>query len=174
MAAMTAFAMKIPAAGGAGGFNSNPAAIPGVSTLQTVVGYAAWTATGMCVLGMIGLGVWLVYNHESGHQGRSANRVGYAIAACVVIGSASSIAADSLGFNLFTSTPQAVPGLSGLQTIISGAAWAGAGVCVIGVILAGLQLWRAYNSGGHVERLIVTLIGCAVVGSAAALTGAFI
>src|ERR1700727_691654 len=107
---MTALITRILAASGPGGFNSDPKSIPGVSTLQTVVGYAAWTATGLSVLGMIGLGVWLVYNHESGHQGRSANRVGYAIAACVVIGSASSIAADSLGFNLFTSTPQGVPG----------------------------------------------------------------
>jgi hypothetical protein len=161
-------------AAGPGGLNSDPQSIPGVTALQTVIGYAAYIAAAICIIAVIGLGLFLVFSHESAHQGRTSSRVGYTIGACVVVGSASAIAGHTLGFNLFTATPQAVPGLTALQSVIGGCSWAACGLCVVGIVLAGLGLIKAHNSGGKVEHLIVALIGCAVVGSASGLTGAFI
>jgi hypothetical protein len=159
---------------GAGGFNSDPNSIPGVSALQTAIGYTAWTATAICILAVIGLGLFLVFSHEAAHQGRTSSRVGYTMGGCIVVGAAAAIAGNSLGFSMFTSTPQAIPGLGAVQGVINGAAWAAGALCVIGIVLAGLGLLKAHNSGGKVEHLIIALLGCAVVGSASALTGVFI
>ena len=66
---MTAlFKASIPGAGALAGpsFNSDPHAIPGVSNLQAIIGYTAWAATALCLVGLIAAGAAMAVSYHRG------------------------------------------------------------------------------------------------------------
>lgn len=155
-------------------FTSDPTAIPGVTNLQTIVGYTAWIATALCLIGLIITGATMAVSYQRG-GGEGAGRLGAVVAGCLIVGGASSIVGAVLGFNLFTDDPTAVPGLSGLQTVIGYTAWVAAAACLIGLIIAGGTLAVQYSRGGdHTGRLGSVVAGCLVVGGASSIVGALI
>ena len=76
----------------------------------------------------------------------------------------------------FNSNPEAVPGMDKFQTIISWTAWIAAGLCLLGLIVAGAMLAVSYHRGtnDHVGRLGGVAAGCLVVGAASTVVGALI
>lgn len=156
-------------------FTSNPSAIPGVTNLQTLIGYACWIATALCLVGLIVTGAVMAISYHRGSS-EHAGRLGAVAAGCVLVGAASPIAGAILGFNLFTSDPQAIPGLSGVQTVISYVSWVAAAVCLIGLIAAGAVLAVSYQRGNteHAGRLGGVATGCLIVGGASTIVGALI
>jgi hypothetical protein len=156
-------------------FNSNPGAIPGVTQFQTIIGYTAWGATALCLIGLLTTGGMMAISYHQGsndHMGR----IGGVAAGCMIVGTAGTLAGSLLGFNLFTSDPQAIPGLSMVQTIIGYIAWIMAGVCVIGLIIAGALLATSYRRGSseHAGRIGSVAAGCVIVGGASTIIGALI
>jgi hypothetical protein len=162
-----------PAPGGL--FNSNPIAIPGVSNLQTVIGYTCWLATAVCLIGLIVTGALLAVSYHRGSN-EHVGRLGGVAAGCLLVGAASPIAAAILGFNLFTASPQAIPGLSGVQTVIGYISWVAAALCLIGLVGAGALLAVSYHRGNteHTGRLGGVAAGCLIVGGASTIIGALI
>ena len=159
----------------AGPFNNNPTPVPGLDKFQTVIGYVGWIASALCLIGLITAGAMLAVSYHRGtneHMGR----LGGVAAGCLIVGGASSIIGGLLGFNLFTSNPQAVPGLSGVQTVIGYTSWIAAGLCLIGLIAAGGMLAVSYSRGTneHVGRLGGVAAGCLIVGGASSIIGALI
>ena len=156
-------------------FNSNPTSIPGVSNLQTIIGYTAWIATAMCLIGLIATGAAMAVSYHRGHH-HHVGRLGGVAAGCLVVGAAAPIAGSILGFNLFTANPEAVPGLSKVQTIIGFTSWVAAAACLIGLIGAGAMLAISYRHGetDHAGRLGSVAAGCLIVGSASTIVGALI
>jgi cytochrome b561 len=156
-------------------FNSNPAAIPGVTNLQTIIGYACWIATALCLIGLTITGATMAVSYHRGSN-EHVGRLGGVAAGCLVVGAASPIAGAILGFNLFTSSPQAIPGLSGVQTVISYVSWIAAALCLIGLIIAGAMLAVSYQRGNseHAGRLGGVATGCLIVGGASTIIGALI
>lgn len=157
------------------GFNSTPQSIPGVHNLQTIIGYAAWIATGVCIIGLIVVGARMAISHRRGDS-EHMGALGGVVAACIVIGSASSVVGSLLGFSLFTSTPQAIPGLSAVQQIIGYTAWVAAAVCLLGLLIVGARMAISHRRGDSEAfgMLGSVAAGCVVVGGAATLVGAFI
>jgi hypothetical protein len=156
-------------------FNSNPHAIPGVSNLQTVIGYTAWGATALCLIGLIAAGAVMAVSYHHGSN-EHMGKLGSVVAGCLIVGAAAPIAGSLLGFNLFTAHPEAVPGLTEVQTVIGYCAWVAAAICLIGLIVAGGTMGLNYRRG-NVEvgsRLGQVAAGCLIVGSASTLVGAFI
>src|SRR5664280_52156 len=132
-------------------FDSTPVAIPGVTKLQAVIGYSAWVATALCLIGLI-------------------------VTGALIVGAASPIAGSILGFNLFTSDPEAIPGLAGVQTVIGYVSWVAAAVCLIGLIISGAMLAVSHQRGtvDSTGRLGGVAAGCLIVGSASTIIGALI
>lgn len=58
---------------------------------DTILGWVAWFALGICVLGVIVAGGTMALASRRGEGGEHATRLGWVLAACVVIGSASTI-----------------------------------------------------------------------------------
>ena len=81
-----------------------------------------------------------------------------------------------LGFNLFTSDPEAIPGLAGVQTVIGYVSWVAAAVCLIGLIISGAMLAVSHQRGtvDSTGRLGGVAAGCLIVGSASTIIGALI
>jgi cytochrome b561 len=158
-----------------GPFNSTPAAIPGVTNLQVFIGYAAWLATAACIIGLVLTGAMMAISYQHGNN-EHMGRLGSVIAGCITVGAASPIVGSVLGFNLFTSNPQAIPGLGTVQTIISYTAWVAAALCLLGLIVAGVRMAISYQRGNTeaTGRLGAVIAGCVIVGSASTLVGAFI
>jgi len=156
-------------------FCSDPTAIPGVNNLQTIIGYVCWIATALCLIGLIVTGAMMAVSYHRGSN-EHVGRLGGVAAGCLVVGAASPIAGAILGFNLFTSTPQAIPGLSGVQTIIGYVSWVAAALCLIGLIIAGGMLAVSYQRGNseHAGRLGGVATGCLIVGGASTIIGALI
>jgi hypothetical protein len=72
---------------------------------------------------------------------------------------------------------QKPPGASGLEKILSWAAWIAVLVCVLGVLVAGAMMaiqHRRGEGGESVSRLGWVFAGCIVIGSASALVGALV
>lgn len=157
------------------GFNSNPTAIPGVNNLQTIIGYAAWIATGVCIIGLIVAGARMAISHRRGDS-EHMGAIGGVVAACIVIGSAASLVGSLLGFSLFTATPKAIPGLAAVQQIIGYTAWIAAAVCLLGLLIVGARMAISHRRGESEAfgMLGSVAAGCIVVGGAATLVGAFI
>src|SRR5664280_1194430 len=122
-------------------FDSTPVAIPGVTKLQAVIGYSAWVATALCLIGLIVTGALMAVAHHHGTN-QHVGRLGMVAAGCLIVGAASPIAGSILGFNLFTSDPEAIPGLAGVQTVIGYVSWVAAGA-VDGAALVGHGQHRA-------------------------------
>jgi hypothetical protein len=156
-------------------FTSNPAAIPGVTNLQVIIGYTAWIATALCLIGLIITGALMAVSYHRGSN-EHAGRLGGVAAGCLIVGAASPIAGSILGFNLFTAAPQAIPGLAGVQKVISYTSWIAAALCLIGLIVAGAMLAVSYQRGNteHTGRLGGVATGCLIVGGASTIIGALI
>ena len=171
---MTQHAAALVLAGG-GQFNSNPSAIPGVTNLQAIIGYGAWLATAACLIGLIVTGATMAISYHRGSN-EHMGRLGSVAAGCLIVGAASPIAGSLLGFNLFTSNPQAIPGLTTVQTVISYVSWIAAAACLIGLIAAGAMLAVSYQRGNseHAGRLGSVAAGCLVVGGASTIVAALI
>lgn len=161
--------------GAASPFNSRPTAIPGVTSLQTLIGYVCWVATALCLIGLITTGALMAVSYHRGSN-EHVGRLGGVAAGCVLVGAASPIAGSILGFNLFTATPQAIPGLATVQTLIGYSSWIAAATCLIGLITAGAVMAIAYQRGNtdHVGRLGGVATGCLLVGAASTIVGALI
>lgn len=154
------------------GFGTNPVPIPGLNKLQVVIGYLAWGASAVALIGIIIAGARLALEYQQGGSGYG--RLGKVIGALLLISGAGAIAGGLLGFSLFTSAPQAVPGLTQVQTIISYVAWLAAAACVAGIIIAGIKMAISHRHGDDeaMGRLGQIAVGCLVVGSAATIVGA--
>jgi cytochrome b561 len=158
-----------------GQFNNDPKAIPGVDKLQTVIGYVCWIATALCLIGLIVAGALMAVSYHRGNN-QHTGRLGGVAAGCLIVGAAAPIAGSVLGFNLFTANPQAIPGLTGVQTVISFISWISAALCLIGLVIAGAMLAVSYQQGNteHTGRLGSVATGCLIVGSASTIIGAII
>ena len=156
-------------------FDSTPVAIPGVTKLQAVIGYSAWVATALCLIGLIVTGALMAVAHHHGTN-QHVGRLGMVAAGCLIVGAASPIAGSILGFNLFTSDPEAIPGLAGVQTVIGYVSWVAAAVCLIGLIISGAMLAVSHQRGtvDSSGRLGGVAAGCLIVGSASTIIGALI
>lgn len=65
---------------------------PGSQKFLTILRWAAWIALGVCVLGVIGAGALMAVGRQThGTGGEHATRLGWVLAGCIVIGSASGL-----------------------------------------------------------------------------------
>lgn len=66
---------------------------PGSQGFTTILGWVAWIAFGICVLGVIVTGAQMAISHRGGGGGggEHAARLGWVFAGCIVIGSASAL-----------------------------------------------------------------------------------
>jgi hypothetical protein len=64
---------------------------PGGDKLLDALSYGAWIALAICVLGVIVCGAMMAISHRHGSGGEHAARLGWVIAGCIVVGSASAI-----------------------------------------------------------------------------------
>lgn len=153
-------------------WNTDPQSIDGFNKIQTVIGYASWVASGIAVMAMIAAGATMAISYRRGDQpGRGVMAV---IAGCILLGAAGPLASKLTGVNLFTSNPQAIPGMTGVQTVISIVAFVAAGVCVLAVIAAAVKIIVSWKNGEDYGHLASVLAGCVVVGSAATIVGAVV
>lgn len=65
---------------------------PGDDKFSTIGGWLLWGAVFLCVVGIILAGVRMLLGARHGEGGEHMTRLGWAMAGCVVIGSASAIA----------------------------------------------------------------------------------
>ena len=71
-------------------FNSNPQPVPGTDKFQTIIGWSAWIAAGLCLIGLIATGATLAVSYHRGtneHVGRLAG----VAAGCLIVGGASTV-----------------------------------------------------------------------------------
>ena len=64
---------------------------PGSDNFLTILQWAAWIAFGVCVLGVIIAGASMAIQHRQGRGGEQAAQLGWVLAGCIVIGSASGL-----------------------------------------------------------------------------------
>lgn len=64
---------------------------PGSEGFLTIIRWAAWIAFGICVLGVIVAGGAMAIQSRRGEGGEHASRLGWTLAGCIVIGSASAL-----------------------------------------------------------------------------------
>src|ERR1700754_368712 len=64
---------------------------PGHEQFNTVISWIAWIAFSVCVLGVIIAGAMMAVGQRRGEGGEHAARLGWVLAACIVIGSASGL-----------------------------------------------------------------------------------
>jgi hypothetical protein len=64
---------------------------PGSDNFLTILQWAAWIAFGVCVLGVIIAGARMAIQHRHGQGGEQAAALGWVLAGCIVIGSASAL-----------------------------------------------------------------------------------
>jgi type IV secretory pathway VirB2 component (pilin) len=62
---------------------------PGSEGFLSILSWAAWIAFGVCVLGVIIAGAAMALGNRRGEGGEHAQRLGWVLAGCIVIGSAS-------------------------------------------------------------------------------------
>jgi type IV secretory pathway VirB2 component (pilin) len=64
---------------------------PGAGGLKKVINWVTWIAFAICVLGIIIAGAMMAVGQRRGEGGEHAARLGWVLAACIVIGSASGL-----------------------------------------------------------------------------------
>jgi len=64
---------------------------PGAGGVDKILGWAAWVAFAICVLGVIIAGATMAIQHRRGEGGESMARLGWVFGGCIVIGSASAL-----------------------------------------------------------------------------------
>jgi hypothetical protein len=159
---------------GANPFTVHPAALGGMNKLTVVIGYAAWLAIAVCLIGLIAAGAKTAIAHHNG-EAMQMGSIGKVVLGCLIVGGAGSLAAAVTGFNLFSSSPQAIPGLTMVQTIVNAVAWTAAGICVIGLIFAGAKMAMAHRHGEPIGGMLGgVFIGCLVVGASGTIVGALL
>ncbi|GAA1707598.1 hypothetical protein GCM10009745_64340 [Kribbella yunnanensis] len=62
---------------------------PGAEKLDLVIDWVRWIAFTICVLGILIAGAMMAVGQRRGEGGEHAARLGWVLAACIVIGSAS-------------------------------------------------------------------------------------
>ncbi|MFC9694349.1 conjugal transfer protein TrbC [Kribbella sp. NPDC056951] len=62
---------------------------PGADKLDLVIDWVRWIAFTICVLGILIAGAMMAVGQRRGEGGEHAARLGWVLAACIVIGSAS-------------------------------------------------------------------------------------
>ncbi|TDD62404.1 conjugal transfer protein TrbC [Kribbella antibiotica] len=62
---------------------------PGAEKLDLVIDWIRWIAFSICILGILIAGAMMAVGQRRGEGGEHAARLGWVLAACVVIGSAS-------------------------------------------------------------------------------------
>jgi hypothetical protein len=81
-----------PSPGGYNGPAVGNGTPPGAQQFSTILGWAAYIASGVCVLGIIITGGMLAISHRGGGGGgEHASKLGWIFAGCVLIGSATFI-----------------------------------------------------------------------------------
>lgn len=61
---------------------------PGADGVDTVIDWVTWIAFSICVLGVIIAGAMMAIGQRRGEGGEHAARLGWVLAACIVIGAA--------------------------------------------------------------------------------------
>lgn len=64
---------------------------PGAEGFETILRWAAFLALGICVLGVIVAGAMMAVSGRRGEGGEHMSRLGWVLAACIVVGSASGL-----------------------------------------------------------------------------------
>jgi len=64
---------------------------PGAGGIEKILGWAAWVAVAVCVLGVLIAGGTMAIQHRRGEGGESMSRLGWVLGGCIVIGSASAL-----------------------------------------------------------------------------------
>ena len=64
---------------------------PGSDGIVKIIGWAAWIAVGVCVVGVLIAGSKMALEHRRGGGGESVASLGWVLGGCIVIGSASAI-----------------------------------------------------------------------------------
>jgi len=62
---------------------------PGSDQFNKVIGWVTWIAFSICLLGVVIAGAMMAIGQRRGEGGEHAARLGWVLAACIVIGSAS-------------------------------------------------------------------------------------
>lgn len=62
---------------------------PGSEGFTEILGWAAWIALGVCVLGVMIAGAAMAVGSRRGEGGEHMSRLGWVLGACIIIGSAS-------------------------------------------------------------------------------------
>jgi hypothetical protein len=114
-------------------FIVTPTAMTGTEKFQVVIGYTAWLVDAIILVSLLGVGAKMTLDHKHGED-PSMNSLGRVILAMILAASAATLVGTILGFNLFTSTPGAIPGLAVVQDIINWAAYVCIGAAIVGVL----------------------------------------
>lgn len=64
---------------------------PGGEKLTTIISWVAWGATAICVMGVIVCGARMAISHRHGSGGEHASALGWVLAGCVLVGTASGL-----------------------------------------------------------------------------------
>lgn len=64
---------------------------PGSGGVTKIVGWAAWIAVAVCVVGILIAGMKMAIEHRRGGGGESVASLGWVMGGCIVIGSASAL-----------------------------------------------------------------------------------
>jgi Type IV secretion system pilin len=64
---------------------------PGSEGFLKILRWAAWIAFGVCVLGVIVAGATMAIQSRRGEGGEHMSRLGWVLAGCIIIGSASAL-----------------------------------------------------------------------------------
>lgn len=64
---------------------------PGADGIEKILGWVAWVAVAVCVLGVLFAGATMAIQHRRGEGGESVSRLGWVLSGCIVIGSASAL-----------------------------------------------------------------------------------
>ncbi|MDX6293926.1 MAG: hypothetical protein QOH50_3001 [Kribbellaceae bacterium] len=80
-----------PSPGGYNGPAIGTGSPPGAQKFSTVLGWASWVVSGMCVLGILIVGGTMAVASRRGGAGEHASALGWILAACAIIGSATTI-----------------------------------------------------------------------------------
>jgi hypothetical protein len=59
--------------------------------INTVIGWVTWIAFSICILGVVIAGAMMAMGQRRGEGGEHAARLGWVLAACIVIGSATGL-----------------------------------------------------------------------------------
>ena len=65
--------------------------------LDTLLQWTAWTVTGVCVAGVLFVAGRMAIQHQRGEGGQHLSGLAYVLAACILVGTASSVVGALIG-----------------------------------------------------------------------------